>query len=206
MNELTLAPGITHTTRDVIFPDGLDQNSWREYGRFLGRAKDGLSFWRARWIDFGRKQWGDDVVREAIQQLEFEFSEIRQAQLLNKIDVRDPELSAEHHFVLAKSKLDNTGRDMWVELSKKEALSPAELQESIKLGRVTKIAADAGKTWGAGFATVQGIERQWDLLLKQIANLWQEWGAEEIAEFRFHIADIVEFDRKLQNRAINLFQ
>lgn len=160
-------------------------------------------FWRSSWLDFGRLNFGDEFVRESVSQLEFEFSDVRKAQLLSSLPLRDADLSAEHHFVLAKSHLDDTGRDMWVQLAKKESLSAAELQESIKTGTVTKInQTDEKRNWGSGFATVQGISRQWDLLLKQIDDLWREWSASEIAEFRTLIGPIIEFDRKLQNQAI----
>ena len=201
--QLVLPEGIQHTTRGVTFPLQLSRDGWLEYGRFLSRAKDGLTFWRASWLDFGRVNFGDEFVRESIAQLEFEFTDVRKAQLLNSLPVRDPELTAEHHFVLAKSKLDDVARNMWVDLTKKSDLSPNELQESIKLGRVTKL--DEGqetKSWGAGFATIEGIARQWELLMKQIGDLWEQWTASEIAEFRIHIGNIVEFDRKLQRLAV----
>ena len=203
MNELqlTLPDGILHTTRSVSFPLQMSRDQWMDYGRFLSRAKDGLTFWRASWLDFGRINFGDEFVRESIAQLEFEFADVRKAQLLATFPVRDAALSAEHHFVLAKSKLDATGRDMWVQLAKEKELSPAELQESIKQGTVTRIEKEDDKrNWGSGFASVQGIARQWDLLMKQIGDLWREWSPSEIAEFRKKIEPIVAFDRKLQNQ------
>jgi hypothetical protein len=201
--QLTLPAGIQHTTRGVSFPLQMARDGWIEYGRFLSRAKDGLTFWRASWLDFGRVNFGDEFVRESIAQLEFEFSEVRKSQLLNSLPVRDPELSAEHHFVLAKAHLDDTALNMWVELKKRNDLTANELQESIKLGRVTKADNQPDpKSWGSGFATVQGIARQWELLMKQIGDLWEEWSASEIAEFRTEIGNIVEFDRKLQKLAL----
>lgn len=196
--QLTISHGIQHTTRDVVFPESMTQAMWLEYGRFLKNARQSTTFWEARWMQYGRRHYGDEFVRESLAQLEFEFQDLRKAELLNKIELRDPQLSAEHHFVLAKSKLDETGRQMWVQLAKEKDLTAPELQESIRLGQVTKAKrAEDGEQTSAGVASVQGIARQWDLLMRQIGDLWKEWDIREIDQFLGEIRPILDFAAEL---------
>jgi hypothetical protein len=68
-----------------------------------------------------------------------------------------------------------TGLDMWVQLAKKESLTAAKLQESMKHGRVTRIGAERGSgTTSAGVATWERLSRQFDLLMRQIGDLWKD--------------------------------
>jgi predicted DNA-binding transcriptional regulator AlpA len=58
--------------------------------------------------------------------------------------------------------------------------------------------------WGAGFATFEGIECQWELLKRQIGDLWHKWKPDEVEAALDYIAPIVEFDRQLRGERDDL--
>jgi hypothetical protein len=110
--------------------------------------------------------------------------------------------TAQHQALLDRKRphLDSVGKALWRKLSGRHRLTVSELRESIRHGRVTKIKIERTANWGGGFATWQGLRWQFDLLLRQIGNLYFEWTAEEKAEVRAYIAPIVEFDRLLRSK------
>jgi hypothetical protein len=56
------------------------------------------------------------------------------------------------------------------------------------------------RSWGSGFATIQGITRQWDLLRQQIGHLWKDWTQSEIVDFLNEIRPIADFRERLLDR------
>ena len=190
--QLPLPPGVLFTNRALSFHEAVSIDQWMDVGRFLAKSGESLDFWRADFIEHGLKTFGDEAVRGAWVQLGFEASDFKRSQLLTKLDLRDPVLSPEHHFVLAKSKLDGVGRSMWVELAKKESLSAAELQESIKKGSVVHIEREQ-RDGAAGVATWQGLAMQFDLLYRQIGDKWKSWSPQEIDLVLGKLAKIMAF-------------
>jgi len=193
---LTLDPRIRIDRRHAIFPSGLPFEQWFEAMRFFRNSRKCADFWEADGLRFGRSEYGLDRAAEAISQLEFELPEIKRIEALNEL-VERTELSPEHHFVLAKAHLDETAQDMWFKLAEKEDLTPRELQESIRLGTVTRIKVDPDKDRGVGFASFESWYLQWKLLRKQIEGTWQNWTDEQIKEARDFMRPIIEFDQQL---------
>lgn len=191
------------TERGWALPDDISFYEWMEAGKFLVRSRDALDFWRADYIEKGRKLFGNDRVKEALQQLEFEMSDFKRAQLLAGITLRDPDLKPEHHFILAKANLDDIGRDMWAGLAKQNKLSAAELQESIKKGTVTRIQANDGDG-SAGVSTWQGLVMQFSLMRRQVGDEWAEWTAAKIDAVLGKLHPIAVFISDLQFRKRDL--
>ncbi|MBA3834211.1 MAG: hypothetical protein H0X34_20425 [Chthoniobacterales bacterium] len=199
--ELRLPAGIRWTSREMILPEGLMREQWVEAGRYLRKAREAVVFWETNWLQYGRKNFGDEVVREAAEQLEIEFGELKAMESLNKLEVRDPALSPEHHFVLSKVKQkDVTGQRMWAELAVKHELSAAELQESIKKGVVTRIESMRAGHATRGLATFEGLRQQWEILQRQIAPGLAEWTEEEARTALELLAPIVEFAAEMRAR------
>jgi hypothetical protein len=190
--ELSLAPGIRLTPRSVEFPESLPFEQWAECGRFLKHCGDALDFWKADWINFGRKTYGVERVAEAIVQVELDLGDLKHADVLNRLIERRYELTPEHHFVLAKAKLDDIAQQNWMDLSVQNDLSPRELQESVRAGSVVKLPPAQGGRAG-GFASFEGLASLWKILRRQIDGVWEEWTAQEAVEALKFMRPIEEF-------------
>jgi hypothetical protein len=195
---LTLAPGIQFSSREALFPKNLSFDEWLECGRFLRHSTASLDFWKADWLRFGRVTYGMDRAAEGAGQLEFQMGELKRVEALNQLVERSTELSPEHHFVVAKAHLDDTAQDMWIKMAEKEHLSPRELQESIRMGSVTRISIDPDKDRGVGFASFESWYLQWKLLRKQIEDVWRDWSDEQILEALSFIEPVEIFGKELR--------
>lgn len=196
---LSLAPGIEFDKRHARFPAGLPFDQWVDAMRFIKHSRKSADFWEADALRFGRAEYGMDRAADAIGQLEFELGEIKRVEALNQLAERSFKLSPEHHFVIAKAHLDETGQEMWMRQAEKEDLSPRELQESIRMGTVTRIKIDPDKDRGVGFASFESWYLQWKLLRKQIEDVWRDWSPEQIKEALTFIEPVEQFGKELRN-------
>jgi hypothetical protein len=96
------------------------------------------------------------------------------------------------------SRLDPVAQDMWRKLRAKERLSPRELQESIRLGRPTRIKIDRDKNRGIGFTSFEIWSGQWKLLRRQIEDTWRKWPDDTIEEALRFIEPVESFARELR--------
>jgi hypothetical protein len=142
--------------------------------------------------------YGMDRAAEGAGQLDFQMGELKRVEALNQLVERSTELSPEHHFVVAKAHLDDTAQDMWIKMAEKEHLSPRELQESIRMGSVTRIKIDPDKDRGVGFASFESWYLQWKLLRKQIEDVWRDWSDEQILEALSFIEPVEIFGKELR--------
>jgi hypothetical protein len=191
--------GINVTERGVMFSADLPFERWLIFGRFLKHATESVYFWRADWLEHGRKTYGTERVSEAITNLELDLGELKQADALNRLTERSSLLKPEHHFILARSRLDDVAQRMWFELSEKEKLTPRELEESIRAGHVVKLYLDSYERKG-GFASIEGLHSMWKILRRQIGDLWVEWNDKEIAAFLRYVEPIEAFARQLRDK------
>jgi hypothetical protein len=196
---LTLAPGIQFSSREALFPKSLTFEEWVDCGRFLRHSTAALDFWKADWLRFGRVTFGIDRAAEAAGQLEFQMGELKRVETLNQLVERSTELSPEHHFVVAKAHLDDTAQDMWIKMAEKEHLSPRELQESIRMGSVTRIKIDPDKDRGVGFASFESWYLQWKLLRKQIEDIWRDWTPEQAEEALTFLRPVCAFAQEVSH-------
>lgn len=197
---LGLPPGIVFEKRRLRLPSNLSMEQWTQVARFVKESRQSTDFWTADLISAGVSAFGKEKVADAMRQLEFEQSEFRRAMLLNSLEAREPNLTVEHHFVLAKAKLDAVGTDMWVQLAVEKSLSAAELQESIKLGQVTRIDTGQGGSSAAGVATWQGLSMQFDILRRQIGDTWKDWDAATIDGVLERMGKMLSFAGELAER------
>jgi hypothetical protein len=201
-------------------PNHLTFEQWMEAGKYLTRAADAIDFARADFIEFGRNKFGDERVKEALQQLEFPAPDFKKAQLLAGITLRDSALSPEHHFILAKadpgtdrptpehwgkmsptekSEWENNWRTQWAELAKLEKLTAADLQESINRHTVTRIEKNTGDG-NAGVSTWNGLVVQFGLMKRAVKDTWLTWNEAEIDTVLAMLQPIVAFVVDLQFR------
>jgi hypothetical protein len=215
--------GAKFTSRGLDLPPDMSYESWIDCGRFLKESASALDFWKADWLRFGRVTFGMDRAAEAAGQLEFQMGELKRVEALNQLVERSTELSPEHHFVLAKanwgkdrpnpeawSKMSRDQREewkgqwhkQWIKMAEKEHLSPRELQESIRMGSVTRIKIDPDKDRGVGFASFESWYLQWKLLRKQIEDVWRDWTPEQAAEAMTFLQPVVDFAAEVRIKTV----
>jgi hypothetical protein len=193
---LRLPNGISIDELSVQFPSNLSYENWLTFGYFLKFLRTSADYWRADWLKFGKAKYSPKVVAYAVDQLQLDLAQLKHSDLLNRLIERRIELSREHHFVIAKAKLDAVDQRRWIETSINEELTARELEESIRAGHVVKLYAEDYQRSG-GFVSVQGVASQFKMLRKQIGDLHKKWTLDEIKSFRSYIAPIVEFDYEL---------
>jgi hypothetical protein len=203
--QLNVPEGIKITQISAHFAADLPVERWLAFGRFLSHAAEAVVYWRADWLHFGNQRYGPQRVGDAVAQLELDLGQLKQAEVLNRLSERHAGLSKEHHFILARSRLDPTAQHAWIELSLREHLSARELEESIRAGSVVKLYIDDYRKAGAGgFASIEGILSSWVMLRRQIGDLWREWNAEEIKAFLHYLEPILSFAANLRARLNSL--
>jgi len=193
-------PDGTHITdRAAYFKPDLPIETWHEFGILLKHVTSAVYFWRADWLDYGRKTYGTGAVADAVLQLELDLGELKHADTLNKLCERNSRVGKEHHFIVANSRLDAVAQHMWLQLSEKEKLTPRELQESIRAGQVVKLYAEDYERKG-GFASIEGLFAMWKMLRRQIGDFWREWTPKEIAAFLRYLEPMEDFARQLREK------
>src|SRR5215471_2902820 len=193
-------PEGTHITdRGAYFKTDLPLEVWHEFGRLLKHVTNAVYFWRADWLDYGRKTYGTQAVADAVIQLELDLGELKHADTLNKLVERSSKVGKEHHFIVAQARLDPIAQHMWLELSEQETLTPRELQESIRAGQVVKLYAEDYERKG-GFASIEGLFAMWKMLRRQIGDLWIEWTDKEIAAFLRYLEPLEAFAQQLRDK------
>jgi hypothetical protein len=202
---LRLANGINLDAISAHFPDSLTFEHWLGFGKLLKVVRSSECYWRADWLRFGRDAYSPKIVADAVSQLELDLGQLKLADQLNRLSKRSPLLTREHHFIVARAKLDNVAQSYWLDIAIKEQLTARELEESIHQGQPVKLYREDYQKSG-GFASIESVASQFRMLRKQIGELWAEWAADEIISFREHILPIIEFDQQLEQRLQQLAQ
>lgn len=145
----------------------LSFTEWREVLGCLNRIKHSYLSTLADVTTYGRREFGDERVQDAIEQLEFDLSDAVKAAAIGTLPMemrRANKLNSEHAFLL--SSLDDAERDRWAQLTFENELNPLELKRSIEAGRIVRqkeLLEAAGH--GAGINTIQGAAfgvRRWE--------------------------------------------
>jgi hypothetical protein len=191
--------GFALTDRGAYFATDFPIEEWYAVGRFIKHASNAIYFWRADWLSHGRKHYGTEAVADAVTQLELDLGELKHADTLNRLVERRSKVQKEHHFIVARSRLDDVAQHMWLELSEKENLTPRELEESIRAGRVVKLYVEDYERKG-GFASIEGLYAMWKMLRRQIGDLWIEWTDKEIAAFLRYLEPLEAFAQQLRDK------
>jgi len=145
----------------------LTHAEWKNLLASLQAVKHAYHCSLADVISYGQARFGIDDVALALEQLEFDLSEVTKAEAIGllEFDFREKhQLTSEHYFIL--SRLDAAGRTKWAKLASKEKLTALELKRSIEAGRVTRLAEiQANSGQGSGINTIQGVAfrmQQWE--------------------------------------------
>ena len=157
---LTLPEGLcTFSRGGLAFTRAPSEQEWEQIGRYVHAARGSSLRWMADWRMEGRRQFGDEFVESAEKQLEFEFRDLRAAEVLEKLDGAHPSAPSDAHaFVAAKLCKDSDDAQEWLEKARTENLSPVELQKSIRAGEIVR--DEPTKSTGSastGILTLQNI-------------------------------------------------
>jgi len=133
-------PGVRITSTGLVFEKALNVEQWKEVGRWLQSTRRAQTWLDADWLNYGRQNFDEGEVTEAVDQLEFSFGPKTDAILALgavPIEKRRPGLTAQHYLELQKLKTVKE-QDKWAKLAEAERLTPNDLKRSIAAGEVVR--------------------------------------------------------------------
>lgn len=121
--------------------------------------------------DYGRRHFGDEIVNNSLEQLEFEMSDATKSDVISLLgyDRREKfDLTSEHAYVLGHCLETEAEWDQWAALSKEHSLTAFELKKSIEKGEVIRDAEIREKSGHSqGIPSVQAIRFQFERWQRQ---------------------------------------
>ena len=168
------APGIHLTAHGLQITRTLDWNEWRELLSQARRIKKTYLSVLSDITDYGRRNFGDDPVNEALEQLEFEMSDATKAHVIALVGLDQRakyDLTSEHAYVLGHLLESPEERTKWAALCQKHTLTAFELKKSIEKGSVireSEIRDASGH--GDGIPSVQAIRFQFEKWQRQFPD------------------------------------
>jgi len=194
--------GVTITKDGIVFAPGLPESTWRETLSMLKAVHDGYHAALADTISYGRSNYGEETVAEAMTQLEFPQADFNRACDVAKVPIglrkNQQGLNSEHYQVVGHVFGDDEIKQKtWLKAASEEKLSPGELKRSIDAGKVVK---DAAKTTGrgsGGLVTIQGIMFGFSKWKEQVTEeqILNGWGEVEKREFLRETRDFANLRR-----------
>lgn len=182
MNTKLLDPkthGITLTEHGLKIKRLLSKEEWQAMMVDTRRVKSAYLSVLADLTAYGRKTFGDDVVNEALEQMEFEMGDAVKAEtiaLLTHDQRTKYSLSSEQAYIIGKCCADETARIQWSKLCLEHRLTAFELKKSIEASATSKspiilreadIQEKSGH--GEGIPSIQGVRfrfQQWQRQFK----------------------------------------
>ena len=175
MNTSLLATnGITLTEHGLQITRILDWDEWRGLLTQARRIKKTYLSVLSDITDYGRRNFGDEPVNEALEQLEFEMSDATKAHVIALVshDQRTRfDLTSEHAYVLGHLLETVPEREKWAALRQQHSLTAFELKKSIEKGEIlreSEIRDASGH--GEGIPSVQAIRFQFEKWQRQFPD------------------------------------
>ncbi len=165
---VSMAPGGV----GLVFHGKMNFDQWRQLLQFLKEVKSQFHFAFADTIKYGRENYTEELVKEAITTIDFDHQDLLRAEAISVLphEHRTSNLTSEHHYIAAK--VENMGeleKWGWLETAVKENLSALELAHSIEAGKVTKMKTSAsGQGRGAGIASIEGVRFMFQAWSRQV--------------------------------------
>jgi hypothetical protein len=163
------------------------REEWEQVGRFLSACRQTSIVWLADWRRQGRAAFDETVVEEVERSLQLEFRELKSMEAIEQLEARSAVLNDEHHFVIARELKGDSGKaEEWLRLAETETLSPQELKESIRAGRVVKASLEPSanpKDKSAGLVTIEGISVWYGIWRRKVIEAYgdfEKWDQERL--------------------------
>ena len=145
-----------NTTTAITIPEGVcafhrgsltflrtpTREEWFQIGTYVVAARSAGLRWQSDWRRIGRREFGDEAVAQAEEQLE--FKDLKAVEAIDTLDGRGSSApSDEHAFVVARLCKTPEEAEAWLDRSRTEELSARELQRSIRAGKIVREDDDA---------------------------------------------------------------
>ena len=191
----------------MVIPGKISYERWRD---LLAAWKQIKGIWElgfADFINYGRKQFGEEKVDVALQQLEFDLGDANRALAIGMtpLGLRIEELTVEHYYLLGKAerdgKLTAKERGRWAAVAHKEKLSALELQKSLEAGKVVRLAVIEGMSGrDSGVASIQGISFWFERWESQVGGEEKilSWDKDTKLQFLQHARPIADLVAKVE--------
>ena len=198
-NTLSIPSGVQFFKKEMHIPEGLLFEAWYDLGRYLAEMRRSVNFWQTKHVRFGRAAYGEERTAEALQQMDFEFADVKAMDALLKLEgVPHVALSVEHHFVAARADVPSEQREIWLATAEREKLTPAELRASMIKGEVTRAEVGAGRESGVG--SPHAVRQQFDFWMREIEGRWETLPVEQMEALHAMLRPIAEFVLRLEQK------
>jgi hypothetical protein len=152
----------TITERGICFPPDMEIGEWRQTLAMLKAVKNGYHMALADTISYGKANYGEEAVAQAVVQLEFTQADFNHANDITHIPIglreNNDGLTSEHFHVVGNTFGDDEVKQkQWLEAASKEKLSARELRRSIEVGTVVRDDPKRTGRESAGIVTIQSI-------------------------------------------------
>lgn len=168
------APGLALTDFGLEITRNLDFTEWRSLLVQAKRAKSSYLAVVSDIVAYGRREFGDDPVNSALEQLEFDLSDATKAEIISRMSLADRTLhglSAEHSYVLGLCLRTPEEREKWARKCAEHGLTAFELKKSIAAGEVLRIAdISAAAGHSEGIPSIQAVRFQFQKWQRQFAD------------------------------------
>ncbi len=154
--------GVDITRHGLVLNTDLTVEQWRSILDRLRLAKECYHTALSDTLRYGRQRFGDELVDQTIEQLEFPFDDINKASSIGAVPrlLREQfQLTAEHYYILGLHfREDHASQEMWAGRAAEHRLSPLALRRSIEAGEILTDEALRQRTGGgSGIPVLQGI-------------------------------------------------
>jgi hypothetical protein len=155
------------TPTGVTIEGEMSVDQWRELMGLWRNIRTSFHVGLADLVSYGRKHFGEDVVQDTMEQLEFDLVDARQAVAISLLpyECRNLWMRTEHFMVIAGADLKPKEAIKWAGAAMDHSLSSTQLKLSILAGKILKggvLDGESGKN--SGMANLPGF--------RQIFNVW----------------------------------